>query len=223
MDPKAPVKGAGPVVAERRARLTRDESRAVTRARLVLAATEVFAERGFYGTSVEEIAARAGYTRGAFYSNFDDKEEAYLAVLDQRSDQQIAEITELVKGASSADELFTNLRRRHDRRPDDPTWVALGLEFRLHAIREPSVRARLVQRERLIRRAYGRAISAQFKALGIRAPAPLDHLGAVIEALDHGLALQHRLDPDGIPEHLFYDVLDLLLRAVAALGNAERM
>jgi hypothetical protein len=55
----------------------------------------------------------------------------------------------------------------------------------------------------VIRRAYGRAATAQFDALGITAPLKLDHLGSVVEALDAGLAMQRRIDPSAIPENLF--------------------
>ena len=64
-----------------RQRLTRRESRAATRAKLIESAGEVFAERGFYGASVEEITERAGFSRGAFYSNFASREE----LLDRKS------------------------------------------------------------------------------------------------------------------------------------------
>ncbi len=62
-------------------RLTRTESQARTRAALIRAGGEVFVERGFHGTSVEAIAERAGFTRGAFYSNFSSKEELFAELL----------------------------------------------------------------------------------------------------------------------------------------------
>src|SRR3954466_1955281 len=65
-------------------RITRSERRAQTRAALLDAAARVFVERGFAGTSVEAIAADAGYTRGAFYSNFATKEELFVALLQER-------------------------------------------------------------------------------------------------------------------------------------------
>src|ERR1043165_9772619 len=65
-------------------RLTRAESQAQTRAALLQAGAEVFVERGFAGSSVEAIAARAGFTRGAFYSNFASKEELFAELLQER-------------------------------------------------------------------------------------------------------------------------------------------
>ena len=64
--------------------MTRAERRAQTRAALLDAAARVFVDRGFAGASVEAIAAEAGYTRGAFYSNFATKEELFVALLQER-------------------------------------------------------------------------------------------------------------------------------------------
>ena len=66
-----------------RKRLTRQESKEATRARLVEAAEQLFIRKGFDDTSVDEISETAGYSRGAFYSNFDDKDQVFLAVINR--------------------------------------------------------------------------------------------------------------------------------------------
>ena len=70
-----------------RKRLTREESKEVTRMRLIEAAERLFVRKGFDDASVEEISETAGYSRGAFYSNFDNKEQVFLAVIDRRAAQ----------------------------------------------------------------------------------------------------------------------------------------
>ena len=67
-----------------RRRLTRQESKELTRMRLIEAAETLFIRQGFDDTSVDEISELAGYSRGAFYSNFDDKDQVFLAVIDRR-------------------------------------------------------------------------------------------------------------------------------------------
>src|SRR5438094_7823006 len=114
-------------------RRSREETRAETRRRLIEAATEVFAELGFHGASVEVIAERAGYTRGAFYSNFDGKDDLFLAVYDKRAEAQVEEVSGLMRASSDPGELFGALRERRDRTPVDPTWVILQTEFWLYA------------------------------------------------------------------------------------------
>src|SRR5262245_44436699 len=80
-------------------RLTRAEPRAETGARLLEAAAEVFAERGFHGASVEDISERAGYTRGAFYANFDDKDAVFLALVDERLESNISGVADVLRDA----------------------------------------------------------------------------------------------------------------------------
>ena len=64
--------------------------RAQTQERLMAAAARVFAERGIIGASVEEICEAAGFTRGAFYSNFADKDELVLALIRQTIRTQVS-------------------------------------------------------------------------------------------------------------------------------------
>jgi AcrR family transcriptional regulator len=75
-----------------RKRLTREESKEVTRMRLIEAAERLFVHKGFDDASVEEISETAGYSRGAFYSNFDNKEQVFLAVIDRRLPKALDDI-----------------------------------------------------------------------------------------------------------------------------------
>lgn len=118
-----------------------------TRARLLDAAMLVFSEEGFQAASVESVTQRAGFTRGAFYSNFSSKEELFLALLDR-------EYTERARSIHERGDIVAELIRRSDRlvTPADaaryvseffaPTgtesmWFALEAEFTLLAMREP--------------------------------------------------------------------------------------
>src|ERR1043166_1030598 len=153
-------------------RLTREQSRQLTRTRLLEAAEALFIERGFNGTSVEEIAERAGYTRGAFYSNFDDKDDVFLAVLDDHLNRRIDEISAILRGSSSLDAAFELIQRGNTGRRI-ATWSILNTEFWLYAMRNPGVRPKLARHQRTERRAYEKAIQAQFDAVGVELPAPL--------------------------------------------------
>jgi hypothetical protein len=74
---------------------TPKRSRTATRARLLEGALEVFAERGFAGASVEDICDQAGFTRGAFYSNFGSKDELVLALFQATTDRLLEQIEAL--------------------------------------------------------------------------------------------------------------------------------
>lgn len=115
-------------------------SRENTRARLLVAASEVFAELGLEGASVEAICERAGFTRGAFYSNFGSKEELLLGLMQQVADQKLERVTERVRELGedasvrrSVAELVTSIL---DVGNDEPSGVVLMSEIRTNAMRD---------------------------------------------------------------------------------------
>lgn len=201
-------------------RLTREQAREQTRTRLIDAAAEVFIEKGFHGGSVEEIVERAGYTRGAFYSNFEDKADLFLALFDRVTASQVAEVSAVVSSASSPAELLVRLRDR-ERRGERP-WLILSTEFSLYAMRNPRVRPKFASRLRKLRRAYGRAVKTQFASLGIEPPAPLEDLAIIVHALDDGVSLQQQIDPGGVRSDFFYEALALLLEAAVAVAKDRK-
>jgi len=206
-----------PTVNERPVRRTRVEQQAATRAALVAAAAEVMAERGVAGTTVEEVTTRAGFTRGAFYSNFADKDALVDAVLDARTAHEIADLTPLVVEAATPAELMAALRRRGGDE-DARTWSLLLAELRLHALRSPELRPRLAAWEQQQRDGY-RTVVQHVLALGdITPPADLDLVALIIQVLDDGIATHHAIEGDAIAPQAFLDALDLLLRAAAALA-----
>src|SRR5438105_7722516 len=123
-----------------RRRLTRVESRALTRKRLLQAGQEVFAERGFYGAPIEEIAERAGLSSGAFYSNFESKADLFLALMQERTAETVAEIARILESNHDPADFFQALRERRAHRATDPLWYMLHLEFVLFCMRNPEAR-----------------------------------------------------------------------------------
>lgn len=119
--------------------------RAATRERLIDAATIAFAEKGVVGASVEEICELAGFTRGAFYSNFDHKDDLCAAVLERQYQDNLTAMRDATASVdpltgSGLDELipralevFVNAQRA------DRTWVLASQELRLYAAREPAL------------------------------------------------------------------------------------
>jgi len=201
-------------------RKTRAEARQQTRTRLLEAAWEVFAERGFGPAAVEDIATRAGFTRGAFYSNFADKEAIFLALMDDRLARRVAGVRE-VMASSSPLALFSDLRMWSDGVEEDPRWLPLMAEFRAHALRSETAREHLGERERALRKLYARAIQAQFDAAGAVPPAPVEDMALLLQALDQSLPVQRALDPDEVPEGALFDALSMLFRAAVALSEQE--
>ena len=123
-------------------RLSRAERRQQTHEELVTAAEACFVGRGFHATSVDEVAERAGYTKGAVYSNFASKEDLFFAVYQRRVEQVL---TDVVPGLCEAgperalDWLATVTIQRRD---SDDGWLAVFFEFWAHVLRHTELRDR---------------------------------------------------------------------------------
>jgi len=123
--------------------------RAETRQRLLDAALLVFAEEGFGRASVEDVCDRAGYTRGAFYSNFVSIDELFLAMWEQRSAALLESVAESLESAFNepALSLEAGIDRILDLLPVDDLWYRIEAEFTAHALRVPSLRGVMAARE----------------------------------------------------------------------------
>jgi AcrR family transcriptional regulator len=208
----------GEAVARRR--LTRAQSRQQTRARLLAAAAELFAEQGVNGASVEQIAERAGYSRGAFYANFDDKDELVLELLKQRTLREVEEVRALRQAAGSFEDVLERLRAWNIARGRHlESWLALRLELILHAVRNPRLRPLLAERELIARRAIAAGIEQELRQAGAAPPAETAFLALIVHALEDGLLIQRLLAPDEISEAIVVDAGALLMHAWAALGR----
>ena len=122
--------------------------RAQTQERLMAAAAQVFAERGIIGASVEEICEAAGFTRGAFYSNFDDKDELVLALIRQSIKTQYAAAehaiaqTKATPGLPDAADLVSSaLAAFAQAGRSGRETILTERELLLYAARQPALRA----------------------------------------------------------------------------------
>ena len=122
--------------------------RAATRDRLVEAAMTTFAERGVLGSSVEEICELAGFTRGAFYSNFTSKDDLCIAVLERHYELQtrametaVASVATLTRSGTLDDLIPAAIEVFFAAQGDDRRWVLAAQELRLHAARAPEMAA----------------------------------------------------------------------------------
>src|ERR671922_2435410 len=111
-------------------RLTRDEKRAHTRSCLMRSAAKVFADRGLQHASIDEVADDAGYTKGAFYANFKNKEELFLAMLDERFAERLAELERVLATETTMEDQAREAGASFMRHLSaDPEWERLFMEF----------------------------------------------------------------------------------------------
>lgn len=194
-------------------RLTRAERQEQTRAALLEAAERVFVERGFAGASVEAITAAAGYTRGAFYSNFGSKEELFAELLQERVYARYADmITRNERAPSSMREVGEELARIQAE--TDGRWLfRLWLELLAHAGRDDRFRTIAAGFWRANREGTAALIAASYGDK--RPPADPKRLASALIAMDIGLALQHFVDEGEAPLDLYPELYDLLFGALA--------
>jgi AcrR family transcriptional regulator len=127
---------------EARVRRSREEQREETRRRLLDAARQTFVRRGYEASSVEEIAELAGYTRGAVYSNFRDKDELYVTVLESSMTAKLDEMRTRVDGIDDPPCRLDALRDLFVNEREDDTPI-LYAELQLAAARHPELRRKL--------------------------------------------------------------------------------
>ena len=182
-------------------RLSRAERRERTRDDLIAAADRCFVEGGFHATTLDQIAAAAGYTKGAVYSNFASKEDLFFAVYERRAERAEAEIVAILADdpAAGLDRLAADTSGRRGR---DDGWLAAFFEFWAHAIRHPEFRARFAGIHRRLQLPVADAVERVAAARGAELPVPALPLAVAATAMQIGLALERLTQPEVIHEEL---------------------
>jgi AcrR family transcriptional regulator len=202
------------------ARLTREESKARTRTRLMEAAGRVFASRGLERATVEEVASEAGYTKGAFYANFSSKEALFLAMLDERFAERLEEIDRVLdSGAPVTEQARMAGQEFNDHLAGDPEWSRLFFEFAVQALRDERFRAELVARQRALRGRIAAGFRDHSAALGAEPPLPADLVAAMTYAMADGFALARLLEPESVPEDMFGSMLEVFFTGLEAMAR----
>jgi AcrR family transcriptional regulator len=131
--------------------LTRAERQRKNREELVDAAERLFSKRGFHATSIDAVAAEAGFTKGAVYSNFDSKEDLFFAVYERRVDRRVEEMETAVRESTTPAEAMERLAPSGGhRQPADDGWLAVFFEFWAHVLRHPELRERFARQHRRV-------------------------------------------------------------------------
>jgi AcrR family transcriptional regulator len=193
-----------------RTRPTRDE----TRDKLFEAAARVFEEAGIGGASIEAIAAEAGFTRGAFYSNFASKEELIIAMLEDHVEQSIRRNLDLLAQHKNLDD-FLDALKSMDRSRQDPLGRSplLHMEMILFVARAEKRRPELAKRLRARRKLIADIVDTTLKDSGRPAAVNPSWTAAVVLALEDGFRLHRLIDPETTPADSFLRALGDLRRA----------
>ena len=196
-------------------KVSRSERQAQTRERLIEVARDMFLADGYAATSLDKVAIRAGFSKGAVYSNFAGKEQLCMAVLDSIHEEQI-------HGVVTAFTQDTDLEGRIEAFAawareglGQPRWTALEVEFGAIARQSPYVATELVKRHREIRAAIAQLVRQVTTEAGLSDVVDADQAATTLLSLGIGLGTLRSLD-HSIDVGVFADTMRALLRGSAS-------
>ncbi len=186
----------------------------LTRQELLRSARAVFARDGFEHARLDEIASKAGKSRGAFYANFRNKEDVFFAIFEEDIDRDMAEIGSSLLGLPTIEQRLEALAEYLGRLTENRERTLLNLEFKLYAIRHPRKRRRLADLHGLMRlRCSMPALGKLIPQLGEH-PAVYWNDSLAIGAILDGLAINNLFDPDAFSYAEIQRYLGLCLTAM---------
>jgi AcrR family transcriptional regulator len=200
--------------------LTRARRREMTRRHLMDAAATVFARQGFHRASLDDVAAVAGFTKGAVYSNFAGKDDLFLAVFEDRYQREQDEMHRVLTEEEEPYELggrgsavFSRVQGVIDRTWDDQ-WTALYLEFVLYAQRKPEAKVKLAESVRRQREMTVAMLAESYDSVGHVPDIPVEVLATIAIALFDGLALGRLADPPAFDDEMLTHFLNFMIASI---------
>jgi AcrR family transcriptional regulator len=176
------------------------------------AAAGVVAERGLAAATLDQVAAAAGFTKGAVYSNFASKDELFLALLQEQVTARVEAVERALRDAPDLPAALAAVGR--DLAHPDPVGQLLFVEFWQRAVRDPAVRRPFVEFRRALRTRIAAVVDEVLRTRSVAPGWDADSLALVVMALANGLALEALPDPDAVPP----DVVPRVLGALAEVA-----
>jgi AcrR family transcriptional regulator len=202
--------------------LTPERRRQQTRDHLLAAAAQVFAERGFHGASLDEVAAVAGFTKGAVYSNFENKEGLFLALFRANYEREMEALRATLDASDVPPEGrlsdFVALMRDQTHL-EGSNFGLLYQEFWLYAARNPTARRQFTQIDDEAVEALAEVIANERQRQGIEPVEPAIQAARIIEILFRGIGLLRVLQPEVADESLIEAAISFVARGLGAPSN----
>jgi AcrR family transcriptional regulator len=206
---------------DQRTRAAREQPREA-REELLTAALRVFARRGYREAGVDEIAAEAGYSKGALYWHFSGKHELLVALIDERIDAPMRELVALLASAPPDRDMSVEGTREFARQLGEQREATmLAREYWSLAIRDPELRARYLARETELRTALAAALTARARHLGTpEMPVPAEDVARIVMSIAGGLAIDELTEPGSVRPELLGDALAIIYAGL--VSRAQR-
>lgn len=197
-----------------RQRRTRQDKREANRAQILVAARKVFGHGGYHGATIEAIAQEAGLSNGAVYYNFANKEDLFLALLDERIDQRVQHLQRIFDDTSRVDSVPAQIQHEAtdlvESLKQSSEWRLLFLEFVIYAARNPAFRVEFVKRREKMKTALTELLAQRAHAQDIDPPVPIEQLVVLLNGLINGLAVEELAEPGAVPDGLLATALTAL-------------
>jgi AcrR family transcriptional regulator len=205
-------------------RLSRPEQQALTRRQLLDAAENVFARKGFRDASVGAIAAKAGYSHGAVYSNFKDKEELFLVLVEERIDARLARVYETADAEiSRGAEPIEAARRFVSMLQTERDAYLLLIDFWNQAVRDSKAARKFAQRHARLRALIGRIIEGATREQGLEITHAREQVATALIALFNGFTIERLADPAAAADEILAHAAAAILRGFAKRPKRKRM
>ena len=206
-----------------RGEFDRSARRAQTRARLLEAAAQVYARRGFAGATLEEVASEAGFTKGAVYGHFGSKENLLLALVEEYLAGQVAEQMMLFdRDRATWERPLAGSERWMDRVQENPDRFRLFVELWVYAQRDDRLRRRLAGGLAALRATFARFAADSSADAGFDAPAGVpEQFANVMLGLGLGLSILKLSEPEAVSSGLLGTTLSVLIRATESSAQAQ--
>jgi AcrR family transcriptional regulator len=176
-------------------RLGREESQQVTRDKLFDTATDLMIKKGFHAASVNTISEEAGYSKGAFFSNFSSKSELLLQLTQRFKRVEIDRLGSTLTAGYTAEQLTQGLNAYIDTLKNNTNCAILDAEMQLIALRDEEFAKHYYDLHEENSEALGKLITIIFNHAGKKPPLPYAALARTFTALSEGLILQGHKDP----------------------------
>jgi AcrR family transcriptional regulator len=198
--------------------LTRRQKQQLTRKALLEAAARLFCERGLEGTSIDEIAQAAGYTKGAFYANFKSKEELFLVMLDEQFATELERLDKTLAGTDEPQEEARAAAADFIHYASGNEWPSLYFQFIAHAARHEEFRQELATRHLAMRGRLADVFERWKEGFGVTPPVPFEQIATMMHFMADGFLIDRIVEPE-LSEELYTTMIGVFLRGLQALAD----